>query len=128
MPARMSEPVMPENDVSCITVEIDIGLLIEVLCVVVIPVVSFGCVAALECVIEAAMTTRPDFESAAVRVDVINITDNAQVKRVALAVAGWSLERFFSFGEGSIDATESIRRAQSALSEELFGHRPNYGI
>ncbi len=128
MPARMSEPVMPENDVSCITVEIDIGLLIEVLCVVVIPVVSFGCVAALECVIKAAMTTRPDLESVVVPVDVLNITDNAQVIRGALADEGWSLERFFTFGERSIDATKSVRRAWSTLPEELFGHRPNFGI
>ena len=112
MSDRVSNSVVPEDNITWATVAFYVDLLVEVDYVSFMRWLRFFYVLGMEIVIEGPVTARPDSKSTSSWSYVVNVAYNAQVKGVAVYVAsGWAFGRV-TFWENAVYAANSARNLQ----------------
>ena len=87
MSGGVPDAMMPEDNIPRSTMTLNIGLLVDEFPILVILIGRFGPVLRAKIVIKSTVAFRPDRKSAPSGRDVIDISDNAEVKGMSINMA-----------------------------------------
>ena len=126
--AGVSDTVVPEDDVSRAAVAVNVRLAVDLFHVRLILLHRFHFMGGMEIVIELFVAAGPNGEAAAVGSDPIDVSNYAEVKRMAIYVTAIRPLGNIALGHDAVDATDARRRLQRTGSQELFRHSPHRRI
>ena len=78
--------------------------------------------------IQRDVAARPHHEAAATRRHVVDITNDAQMEGVSIAVAAEWSRRMVAVGQGAVNAADAFGMEEFSGSQHLLGHGPDGGV
>ena len=118
----VAHAVVPEHDVAGLAVAVHGWRAVHLFLVGQVLGRSIEDVAPGEILVENPVAARPNGESAAAGIHVVDVPHDAEVKGMGVHVATYGTGRRVAFGQDAVNTADPVRFDQPALTEQLLRH------